>query len=119
MSDGFNRNAFSYLLTIRLMPIFPFWVVNIVPALLGMRLGPYLGATFLGIIPGTFAYAYVGSGLDSIVAAQELANPGCAANRSCHFDFASLLTPQIVAAMFALAAISILPVIFRRFRKSA
>jgi len=118
MSDGFNRNAFNYLLTLRLMPVFPFWVINIVPALFGMRLRPYLLATFLGIIPGTFAYAYVGAGLDSVIAAQEAANPGCSAAMTCKIDASALLTPQIVTAMFALAAISVLPIVYRRLRKS-
>jgi uncharacterized membrane protein YdjX (TVP38/TMEM64 family) len=118
MAEGFNHDAFNYLLTLRLMPVFPFWVVNIVPALFGMRLGPYLLATLLGIIPGTFAYAYVGSGLDSVVAAQEAADPGCVAAMTCKIDVSALLTPQILAAMFALAAISILPIVYRKLRKS-
>ncbi len=43
-----------------LAPIFPFWVINIVPAILNMRLAPFALATFLGIIPGTFAIALSG-----------------------------------------------------------
>lgn len=116
MIDGFNRDAFNYLLFLRLTPVFPFWAVNIVPALLNMRLTPYAAATFLGIIPGTFAYAFVGAGLDSLVAAQEAANPGCAAAGTCAIDPAALVTPQILAAMVALAVLAILPVIIRRWR---
>lgn len=116
MADGFNRDAFNYLLSIRLMPVFPFWVVNIVPALLNMRFRDYLAATFLGIIPGTFAYAYVGAGLGSVITAQEAASPGCAATGECAIDPASLLTPQILIGMSALAVISILPVVVRRLR---
>ena len=52
--DGFRRDSFSYLLFLRLVPVFPFWLVNIVPALLGMRLGPYILATLIGIIPAAF-----------------------------------------------------------------
>ncbi len=114
--DGFNRDAFFYLLSLRLTPIFPFWVINIVPALLNMRLVPYALATFLGIIPGTFAYAFIGAGLDSIIAAQEMANPGCAASGVCMIDAKSLVTPQILIAMAALAVISILPVIVKRLK---
>ena len=52
LEDGFRRDSFSYLLFLRLVPVFPFWLVNIVPALLGMTLGPYTLATLIGIIPG-------------------------------------------------------------------
>lgn len=118
MIDGFNRDAFNYLLTVRLTPIFPFWVVNIVPALLNMKLVPFATATFIGIIPGTFAYAYVGAGLGSVIEAQEAANPGCAEAGTCQIDPASLITTEILIAMVALAAISFLPVILRRFTGS-
>ena len=119
MLDGFNKDAFNYLLSLRLTPVFPFWVVNIVPALLNMRFGPYLAATFLGIIPGTLAYSYIGSGLDSIIVAQELANPGCAAAGTCSIDPSSLVTQQIILAMVGLAVISILPVLYKKFRAKA
>ena len=118
MVDGFNKDAFNYLLSIRLTPLFPFWVVNIVPALLNMNLLPYAVATFLGIIPGTLAYSYVGAGLGSVIAAQERADPGCAAAGTCSIDLSSLVTPQIIFAMVALAFISILPVIVKKLRGS-
>ena len=116
MVEGFRRDAFNYLLGIRLTPVFPFWVVNIVPALLKMRLRDYVLATFLGIIPGTYAYAYVGAGLGSVIAAQEASNPGCAAAGTCQIDPSSLVTPQVLLAMIGLAVISILPVVMRRIR---
>ena len=118
MVDGFNRHGFSYLLTLRLTPIFPFWVVNIVPALLNMRLRDYALATFLGIIPGTLAYAYIGAGLDSVIAAQEAANPGCAEAGTCRFDVSGLLTPQILLAMTGLAVIALLPVVVRHLYRA-
>ena len=118
MVDGFNKNSFNYLLIIRLTPLFPFWAVNIVPALLNMQLLPYTVATAIGIIPGTFAYSFVGSGLGDVIAAQEAANPGCAAAGTCGIDPANLINPQIVWAMLALAAISTLPIFIRRFRDS-
>ncbi len=116
MVDGFNKDAFQYLLTIRLTPVFPFWVVNIVPALLNMRLGPYTLATFLGIIPGGLAYAYIGAGLDSIIMAQEKANPGCADAGTCSIDVKALVTKEIIIALAALAVISILPLVIRKLR---
>ncbi|MEZ5871542.1 MAG: TVP38/TMEM64 family protein [Nitratireductor sp.] len=116
MLDGFNKDAFNYLLSLRLTPVFPFWVVNIVPALLNMRFVPYILATFLGIIPGTLAYSFIGAGLDSVIMAQEEANPGCAAAGTCHIDPSALVTRQIIVAMVAMAAISILPVLYKKFR---
>ncbi|GIL02103.1 MAG: TVP38/TMEM64 family protein [Alphaproteobacteria bacterium] len=119
MVDGFNRNAFNYLLFLRLTPVFPFWVVNIVPALLNMRLLPYAAATAIGIIPATFAYAHVGAGLDSIIAAQERAAPGCAEAGTCAVDPSALVTPQVVVAMGGLAVLAVLPVLIGRWRARA
>ncbi len=69
LADGFRDNAFGYLLVIRLAPIFPFFAVNIAAALLDITLAQFVGATFLGILPGTFAYAYLGQGIDSVLVA--------------------------------------------------
>lgn len=116
LRKGFQDDAFLYLLALRLTPVFPFWVMNIVPALLGMRVAPYALATFLGIIPGTFAYAYIGAGLDSVILAQEEANPGCAAAGTCQIDPGSLVTTEILIAMAGLGMISLLPVVVRKVR---
>ena len=116
MVEGFQKDAFQYLLTIRLIPAFPFWVVNIVPALLNMKLGPYAIATFFGIIPGTFVYASIGTGLDSVFAKVLETQPGCVAANSCEFDFASLVTREILLALVGLAVISFLPFIIRKLR---
>ena len=68
LEAGFKKDAFSYLLALRLIPAAPFWVVNIVPALLGMRLAPFFIATFIGIAPGTSVYVAVGHGFDKVLA---------------------------------------------------
>lgn len=114
LAEGFRQDAFLYLLSLRLTPIFPFWVVNIVPALLGMRAAPYAFATFLGIIPGTFAFAFVGAGLGSVIDAQERLDPGCAAAGTCAIDASGLLTPQILAAFAALGLVALMPPVLRR-----
>lgn len=119
MRKGFQEDSFLYLLTLRLTPLFPFWVMNIVPALLNMKLGPYALATFLGIIPGTLAYSYIGAGLDSIIKAQEMANPGCAALGTCQINPSSLVTTEVIIAMIGLAFISILPVVIKKIRKKS
>ena len=115
MLAGFKEDQFLYLLSLRFTPVFPFWVVNIVPALLNMKVLPYAAATFLGIIPGTFAYAYIGSGLDSIIDAQQQANPGCAADGSCKIDLSALITGELLFAMAALGAVSLAPVLVKKF----
>ncbi|MGB1825744.1 MAG: TVP38/TMEM64 family protein, partial [Candidatus Puniceispirillaceae bacterium] len=69
LEDGFSRNAFFYLLALRLIPAAPFWVVNIVPALTRMPFRSYLAATFIGIAPGSAVFVSVGRGLDHVLAA--------------------------------------------------
>jgi len=105
MEKGFQENQFSYLMTLRLIPLFPFFVVNLVPAFLGMRLLPYMLATFIGIIPGTFVYISVGVGLGSIF------------DKGGTFSTQSILTPEIILALCGLALLSILPVLYKKFRK--
>lgn len=70
-----EKNAFSYMLFMRLVPLFPFFLVNIVPALFNVRLVPYVLTTFIGIIPGTFVYANVGKELGKIESLSDLASP--------------------------------------------
>lgn len=123
---GIEEDGLSYLLFLRLVPAFPFWLVNLAPALLGMRLGPYILGTFLGIIPGTFAFAFAGAGLDSIISAQREAYEDCMASgggadqEPCAFtlDAGSLLTPEILIAFVALGIVALVPVVLKRFRAS-
>ncbi len=122
LRDGFNENALSYLLFLRLVPAFPFWLVNLAPALLGVSPGIYTIGTFIGIIPGTLAFSFLGAGLDSIIAAQRAAYEACLASpvagKSCAFtlDAGALLTPQLIAAFAALGIVAILPVAIRKIR---
>jgi uncharacterized membrane protein YdjX (TVP38/TMEM64 family) len=117
---GFAKNAVSYLLFLRLVPLFPFWLVNIAPALLGMPIVPFMLATLVGIVPGTFAFAVLGAGLDSAIAAQRSAQEACqAAGRAdCGFsiDPRSLLTPELIAAFVALGVLALVPVVVRHVR---
>jgi uncharacterized membrane protein YdjX (TVP38/TMEM64 family) len=102
------------------VPVFPFWLVNLAPAVVGVHLTTFVLATALGIIPGTFAYALVGGGLDSVIAAQEAAYHSCiAAGRAdCRLDFsmAALVTPQLLAALAALGVVALIPVALRKRR---
>jgi uncharacterized membrane protein YdjX (TVP38/TMEM64 family) len=120
LAQGFRADAFNYLLFLRLVPVFPFWLVNLAPAVVGVRLGTFVLATALGIIPGTFAYALVGAGLDSVLAAQEAAYQACLAGgrHDCRLDFAlsAVATPQLLAAFVALGAVALIPVAVRKWR---
>lgn len=120
LAQGFREDAFHYLLFLRLVPVFPFWLVNLAPAVVGVRLGTFALATALGIIPGTFAFALVGGGLDSIIAAQEAAYRACLASGrpDCRLDFSmsALVTPQLLAALAALGVVALIPVAVRKWR---
>lgn len=105
LEDGFRQNAFSYLLFLRLIPAFPFFVVNLVPALLGMRLGPYLAATLIGILPASAIYVYAGVGLGSVL------------DRGEAFSLSGILTPEMTAALVGLALLSLLPVLVGKLRR--
>ncbi|HXW26476.1 MAG TPA: TVP38/TMEM64 family protein [Xanthobacteraceae bacterium] len=119
-AQGFCADAFNYLLFLRLVPVFPFWLVNLAPALVGVGLGTFVLATALGIIPGTFAYSLVGAGLDSVIAAQEAAYRAClaAGHADCRLDFSlsAVATPQLLAGFAALGVVALIPVAVRKWR---
>lgn len=104
LEEGFRRDSFSYLLFLRLVPVFPFWLVNIVPALLGMALGPYMLATLIGIIPGAVVYSSVGSGLGMLIDRGEMPNLGII------FEW------RILLPLLGLAVLALLPVLYTHLR---
>ena len=106
MEAGFQENAINYLLTLRLIPIFPFYLVNVVPALLGVSLRTYLLGTFVGIIPGSFVYANIGVGLDSIF------------EKNKEITIQGVLTPEILAALIGLALLALLPATYKKLINS-
>lgn len=120
LAQGFRDDAFSYLLFLRLVPAFPFFLVNLVPALAGVRLVPFIAATAIGIIPGALVYAFAGTGLDSVIAMQQGALQACtAAGRAdCHFNFnpKDVFTPQLIGALVALGLLALVPVVVKRLR---
>ena len=102
---GIRRDGFSYLLALRLVPAFPFWLINLGAGAAGMRLAPYAAATLLGIIPGTFIFASIGDGVGSVLAAG--GRP----------DLTVIFCPRILGPLIGLAALSLSPVILRHFRQ--
>ena len=105
LEAGFQKNAFSYLLALRLIPIFPFWVVNIVPALLGMRVNQYMLATFIGITPGTLIYVWVAKSIEILL------------SRGQTPDLSELSKPAIIVPLFALGLLSLIPSLWKRLRE--
>jgi uncharacterized membrane protein YdjX (TVP38/TMEM64 family) len=106
LESGFRENALSYLLFLRLVPLFPFWLVNLVPAFLGVRLGTYILATFVGIIPAALVYASIGSGLGALLERGETPDAG------------AILQPRVLLPILALAALSLIPVFYKRLRRA-
>ena len=104
LEDGFKRDAFNYLLFLRLVPVFPFWLVNIVPALLGMSLGAYTLGTLIGIIPGAVVYASIGAGFGMLFERGEVPN------------FGVIFEWKILLPLLGLAALSLLPIIYTRLK---
>lgn len=104
MEAGFRENALSYLLFLRLIPLFPFWLVNLVPAFLGVPLRTYVVGTFFGIIPGTIVYASLGNGLGAVLDAG--ARP----------DLDFVFKPVVLLPILALAVLALLPVAYKKIK---
>lgn len=123
IKDGFSEDAFNYLLFLRLVPAFPFWLVNIAPALANVRLRTFTLATALGIIPGTFAFSFIGAGLDSLITAQAKVHDACVAEKgaeSCPFELSvsSLVTKELILAFVALGVVALIPVAIKKWKKA-
>ncbi|MEO1549941.1 MAG: TVP38/TMEM64 family protein [Pseudomonadota bacterium] len=103
---GLRENEVSYLLMMRLVPAIPFFVANLAPAFLGVKLRNYVLTTFFGIMPGTAVYAWVGSGLGEVFDRGETPNLGL------------IFEPQVLGPILGLAALSALPIVLKSLRKS-
>ncbi|MBY0248700.1 MAG: TVP38/TMEM64 family protein [Nitrospiraceae bacterium] len=97
VQQGFAKNAFSYLLTLRLIPLFPFFVVNLVSGLTRVNVGTYVAATAIGIIPGSFVYAYAGRQLGTISSLKEIASP------------------NVIGAFVLLGLLALAPIVYKKF----
>ncbi len=102
--DGLREDELSYLFLIRLVPAVPFFVANLLPALVGVGLGKYVITTFFGIMPGTAVYTWVGVGLGEVFASGQTPNLGI------------IFEPQILGPLLGLAALALLPIIIKRLR---
>ena len=105
MQDGFQEGALSYLLVLRLVPLFPFFLVNLVPAFLGVSLRVYVIGTFIGIIPGTFVFASAGATLGNVFDQGE------------EFSAAGLLSePVTIATLVGLVVLALIPVVYKKIK---
>lgn len=104
---GLERDGFLYLLAIRLVPIFPFWLVNLAGAACGMRLRPFAAATVIGIIPGTTVFAAIGTGLGDVLAKGQAPN------------LTVIFAPHVLLPLLGLAALTLLPVAWRAWQGAA
>lgn len=102
---GFQENAFSYLLILRLVPIFPFWLINIIPALLNINLRTFAFTTLIGIIPGSAVYVAVGNGLGAIFDSNQQPN------------LRIIFEPHILLPIIGLAILSCIPVAYQKITK--
>jgi uncharacterized membrane protein YdjX (TVP38/TMEM64 family) len=107
MERGFEQDDLSYLLFLRLMPVFPFFVVNLVAALLGVELRVFVIGTFLGIIPATIVYASIGAGLGTLL------------DQGSELELTDAVQPEILIGLGGLAILALLPVLYRRMRQGS
>lgn len=102
LAEGIRRDAASYLLVLRLVPLFPFFLVNLVPAFCGVRTRIFVLTTLFGILPGTAVYSLAGAGLGEVLAA------------GGDFQIGHVLTPTVLGALLGLAALSLAAIPLRR-----
>jgi len=96
---GFSRNSFQYLLMLRLIPLSPFFIVNLVAGLTRIRTATYIGATSLGMIPASFAYSNAGTQLGTINTIEDIASP------------------KVLGAFLLLGLLAIVPVIYQKLKQ--
>jgi uncharacterized membrane protein YdjX (TVP38/TMEM64 family) len=116
--SALERDAASYLIFLRLMPVFPFWLVNLAAAIAGVRLTTFLWTTFFGVMPAGFAFATAGEALGAILERQSQVYQDClasgAAHCAMHLDRASIVDRRLLLALGALGALALIPVAIRR-----
>ncbi len=104
IKEGIDENQWSMLFLMRLVPAVPFFVANLVPALVGVPLGRYMISTFLGIIPGAVVYTSVGAGLGEVF------------DRGETPDLGIIFEPAILLPILGLCALAALPIVLKAVR---
>lgn len=105
LESGFQKDAFSYLFTLRLIPAVPFWALNIAAGAVNMKLRDYSLATFIGILPATFVYVSIGNGIGAKLDSNE------------PFSLAGAMTDwRVLLPIAGLIILSMIPIMARRFK---
>lgn len=108
MEHGFHEDELNYMFLLRLVPVFPFWAINIAAGLLGVSLRNFVIGTFFGIIPGSFVYASIGNAAGAAFdAGEDVSLSGI------------LFKPETLLPIIGLAALAVLPIVLKRFSKRA
>ena len=102
--DGVQAGAFGYILTLRLIPLAPFWLVNVAAALAHAPLRAYALATFLGIMPATFIYSGIGAGVGELLARGETP------------DLGVIFSPAVLLPLVALGLLTLATTVYQRLR---
>lgn len=105
LQAGLQENEWSVLFLMRLVPVVPFFIANLVPAFLGVSLWRFAVTTFLGIIPGGIVYTSVGAGLGEVFARGETP------------DLGIIFAPHVLGPILGLAALSALPMLVKAIRR--
>lgn len=105
LKTGFHKNVASYLLFLRFVPLFPFWLVNLAPAFFNVRLWTYVWTTFVGILPGAFVFTQAGRGLSAVFEAQG------------ELSLNAIFNTQIKIALLCLAFFALIPVLIKKLKR--
>jgi uncharacterized membrane protein YdjX (TVP38/TMEM64 family) len=104
LAEDIRKDAFFYLLTLRLIPVTPFWLTNVAAALIAIPVSTFAAATLIGILPPTLIYAGIGSGLGAVFDSGQ--------GVSLH----ALITPKMMLPLTGLALLAVLPLLYQRRR---
>ena len=104
IAEGLRKDAFFYLLTLRLIPVTPFWLANVAAGLIAIRVPVFVAATFLGILPASLIYAGIGAGLGALF------------DSGAPVNLHTLVTPQMALPLAGLGLLSVLPILYQRYR---
>lgn len=105
MEEGFNKNPASYLLFLRFVPLFPFWLVNLAPAFFNVRLSTFIWTTLVGIAPGAFVFTQAGRGLGVIF------------ETNASFSLGTIFNLQMRIALICLGIFALIPIVIRKWKE--
>jgi uncharacterized membrane protein YdjX (TVP38/TMEM64 family) len=119
MTEGLKEDAASYMLFLRLVPLFPFALVNLAPAIVGVPLKTFIWTTFVGVMPASTAFSLAANSLDGLLDERKAAFSACLASGKTDcalaIDLSALVSPKLLMAFAALGVVALVPVLAKRF----